>query len=186
MKITETTIKDLLIIEPAVFEDSRGYFFEAFSQKKFADSGLNYTFVQDNESKSDYGVLRGLHYQLEPYAQTKLVRVVKGSVYDVALDLRKNSNTFGQWFGIELSEQNKKQLLIPKGFAHGFVVLANDTIFQYKCDSFYWKEGERGIAYNDPDLKIDWKLDENNILLSEKDKSLPRLKNSEHNFIKGK
>jgi dTDP-4-dehydrorhamnose 3,5-epimerase len=182
MKIIETPIKDLLVIEPTVFEDDRGYFFEAYNKKRFEELGLNYNFVQDNESKSAFGVVRGLHYQLEPYAQTKLVRVLKGSVYDVAVDLRKGSATFGKWFGIELTDKNKKQLLIPKGFAHGFAVLSPDAIFYYKCDQFYNKESEKGIIFNDAVLNIDWKLEEKDILLSDKDKALPLFKNSEHNF----
>jgi len=183
MKIIETPIKDLLIIEPNLFKDDRGYFFESFNQNKFAECGLNYTFVQDNESKSQRGVLRGLHYQLEPYAQTKLVRVLSGKVFDVALDLRKGSQTFGKWFGLELNDDNKLQLLIPKGFAHGFAVLSSEAVFYYKCDNFYNKESEKGIIFNDPQLSIDWKLKENDILLSDKDKMLPLFKQSEHNFI---
>jgi len=183
MKIVETTIKDLVIIEPKVFGDERGYFFEAFNQKKFEDLGLNYNFVQDNESKSSYGVLRGLHYQLEPYAQAKLVRVLSGNVLDVAVDLRKGSPTFGEWFGIELSGENKKQFLIPKGFAHGFVVLSEEAVFQYKCDEFYNPVYERGIIFNDPIINIDWKLTEKDIHLSKKDSELPILSKSESNSI---
>ncbi len=183
MIITPTPIKDLIIIEPKQFSDSRGYFFESFNEKKFAQNGLNYNFVQDNESKSQYGVLRGLHYQLEPYAQSKLVRAISGEVYDIAVDLRKGSDTFGQWFGALLSGENKKQMLIPKGFAHGFVVLSKEAVFSYKCDQYYHKESERGIKYDDPILKIDWKLEKNNIHLSEKDETLPLLNDSEHNFI---
>lgn len=183
MKIIETPIKDLLIIVPNLFKDDRGYFFESFNQNKFAECGINHTFVQDNESKSQFGVLRGLHYQLEPYAQTKLVRVLSGKVFDVALDLRKGSETFGKWFGVELSDENKLQLLIPKGFAHGFVVLSSEAVFYYKCDNFYNKESEKGIIFNDPHLDIDWKLKENDILLSDKDKMLPLMNQSEHNFI---
>lgn len=183
MKIIETTIKDLLIIEPSQFKDHRGYFFESFSQKKFADYGLNYNFVQDNESKSNYGVVRGLHYQLAPYAQAKLVRVIQGCVLDVAVDLRKGSETFGKWVAVELNDENKRQLLIPQGFAHGFAVLSSEAIFSYKCDQFYNKESEKGIIFNDPDLNIDWKLSEKDIHLSDKDRMLPKFKDSEHNFI---
>ncbi|HKM93568.1 MAG TPA: dTDP-4-dehydrorhamnose 3,5-epimerase [Prolixibacteraceae bacterium] len=183
MKIIETPIKNLLIIEPRQFKDDRGYFFESFNQKKFVDFGLNYNFVQDNESKSQYGVIRGLHYQLAPYAQAKLVRAVKGSIYDVAVDLRQGSQTFGNWFGVELNEDNKLQLLIPRGFAHGFAVLSEEAIFSYKCDNIYNKESEKGIIFNDPQLGIDWKLAEKDIHLSDKDNKLPLFINSEHNFI---
>jgi len=183
MKIIETPIKDLLIIEPQVFGDERGYFFESFNQKKFVDSGLNYKFVQDNESMSRYGVLRGLHYQLNPYSQTKLVRVIHGNVFDVAVDIRKESPTFGKWFGVELSGENKRQFLIPQGFAHGFVVLSDTALFQYKCDSYYNPELERGIIFNDPIINIDWKIKEKDIHLSKKDSELPLLMNCENNFI---
>lgn len=183
MKIIDTPIKDLLIIEPKVFGDSRGYFFESFNEKVFEDYGLNYNFVQDNESMSKFGVLRGLHYQLAPYSQAKLVRVVRGSVYDVAVDLRKGSPTYCNWFGVELTEENKKLFLIPEGFAHGFVVLSEEVVFQYKCTDFYHPECERGIIFNDTDLNIDWKLQEKDIHLSKKDSELPILSKSEHNFI---
>lgn len=183
MKIIDTPIKDLLIIEPLVFGDNRGYFFESFNKKVFEDYGLNYNFVQDNESKSKFGVLRGLHYQLEPYAQTKIVRVVKGSVWDVAVDLRKGSPTYCKWFGVELTEENKKQFLIPAGFAHGFAVLSEEAVFQYKCTDYYHPESEGGIIFNDPILNIDWKLTEKDIHLSKKDSELPYLSKSEHNFI---
>jgi dTDP-4-dehydrorhamnose 3,5-epimerase len=183
MKITETDLKDLKIIEPEVFGDNRGYFLEAFNQKKFEDLGLNYNFVQDNESMSTFGVLRGLHYQLDPYSQTKLIRVISGVVFDVAVDLRKGSPTFGKWIGIELSGINKKQFLIPRGFAHGFVVLSKEAVFQYKCDEFYYPEYERGIIFNDPIINIDWKLEEKDIHLSKKDNELPILSRSDYNFI---
>ena len=149
MKIIETFIKGLYIIEPKVFEDQRGYFFESYSSKLFKENGIDIDFVQDNQSKSSFGVIRGLHYQLNPYSQSKLVRVLEGSVYDVAVDLRSNSKTYGQWFGIELSAENKKQLLIPKGFAHGFSVLTKTSVFSYKCDDYYNPDSERGIKYND-------------------------------------
>jgi dTDP-4-dehydrorhamnose 3,5-epimerase len=183
MKVIETNIKDLKIIEPEVFGDHRGYFLEAFNQKKFEDLGLNYNFVQDNESMSTFGVLRGLHYQLGPYSQTKLVRVITGNVFDVAVDIRTGSPTFGKWFGVELSGVNKKQFLIPKGFAHGFVVLSKEAVFQYKCDEFYCPEYERGIIFNDPIINIDWKLEEKDIHLSKKDNELPILSKSDLNFI---
>jgi dTDP-4-dehydrorhamnose 3,5-epimerase len=183
MRVVETPIKDLLIIEPLVFGDDRGYFFESFNQKKFADNRLSYNFVQDNESLSKRGVLRGLHYQLNPYAQTKLVRVVQGTVFDVAVDIRKESPTYGKWFGVELSGENKRQFLIPRGFAHGFVVLSEMAVFQYKCDSFYNPEYDRGIIFNDPFINIDWKIKEKDILLSDKDIKLPVLFKCENNFI---
>ncbi len=183
MKIIETFIKNLVVIEPTVFVDERGYFFESFNEKQFANFGLNYNFIQDNESKSTYGVIRGLHYQLEPYAQAKLVRVLQGCVFDVAVDLRKNSPTFGKWFGQELSSDNKLQLLIPRGFAHGFSVLSETAIFIYKCDGLYNKEAERGININDKFLSIDWKVNINQSIISEKDIKQPLFNNAEYNFI---
>lgn len=182
MNIIETPIPGLLIIEPRVFADERGYFFESFSGLKFENAGLITSFVQDNESKSCRGVIRGLHYQLAPYAQTKLIRVVQGSVYDVAVDLRKGSPTFGQWFGLEISESNKKQFYIPKGFAHGFSVLSETAIFSYKCDEFYHPEAERGIRFDDPALGIDWKLPKEEAIVSGKDQIHPFLANAEMNF----
>ncbi|MCF8361862.1 MAG: dTDP-4-dehydrorhamnose 3,5-epimerase [Prolixibacteraceae bacterium] len=182
MEIENTSIKGLFVIKPKVFEDDRGYFFEAFNQKKFAEKGINYNFVQDNESKSQYGVIRGLHFQDSPHAQAKLVRVLLGKVFDVAVDLRKDSSTFGRWFGVELSAENKYQMLIPRGFAHGFSVLSSEAVFHYKCDNFYNKESERGIRYNDKTLNIDWKLEEKDMVLSEKDKVLPEFEDSIHNF----
>jgi dTDP-4-dehydrorhamnose 3,5-epimerase len=183
MNILETPIKDLYIIEPKIFGDNRGYFFESFNQKVFEDKRLNYKFVQDNESSSGYGVVRGLHYQLAPHAQTKLVRVVFGKVYDVAVDIRKESPTFGKWYGIELSDENKRQFLIPRGFAHGFAVLSENAVFQYKCDAYYEPASERGIIYNDPILNIDWKIAEKDIHLSKKDGELPEFLKCENNFI---
>tara|TARA_R110002049_G_scaffold51245_4_gene145074 strand:- start:13704 stop:14249 length:546 start_codon:yes stop_codon:yes gene_type:complete len=177
MTVKETKLKDCFIIEPKVFNDSRGYFFESFNQNKFnklIDQEVN--FVQDNESFSSIGVLRGLHYQTGEYAQAKLVRVIKGNVLDVAVDIRKDSPTFGQHFSIELSETNKKQLFIPCGFAHGFVVLSDTVIFSYKCDNYYNRESEAGIIYSDKDLNIDWKLDEKEFVISEKDLQLPTFK----------
>lgn len=183
MNVVFTPIKDLLVLEPKIFFDNRGYFFESFSQKQFEDNGLNYTFVQDNESKSEYGVVRGLHFQKAPYSQSKLVRVIEGTVYDVAVDLRKSSPTYGQWFGVELSGENKKQFLIPKGFAHGFSVLSEEVVFAYKCDELYHPESEGGIAFDDPALGIDWKVDLQKIKVSDKDRRNPRLENSDYNFI---
>ncbi len=182
MKIIKTFIPGLVVIEPKVFSDQRGYFFESFNEQTFSESGLNYKFIQDNESKSTYGVIRGLHYQLEPYAQAKLVRVLSGCVLDVAVDLRKGSPTFGKWFGQELSCENKLQLLVPRGFAHGFSVLSETAIFIYKCDSLYNKEAERGIKFDDPFLGIDWKIEENKRIISEKDIFQPLFHNAEKNF----
>ncbi len=184
MKIIETGIPDLFIIEPNVFEDERGYFFESFNEATFDKEGLGkYKFVQDNESKSLYGVIRGLHYQLAPYGQTKLVRVLQGKVFDVAVDIRKNSPSFGKWYGVELSADNKKQFLIPTGFAHGFSVLSESAVFYYKCSSTYNPSAERGINMNDAQLKIDWKLDPQKAIISGKDKILPKFADAEMNFI---
>ncbi len=183
MKIIETTFQGLLIIEPSVFQDERGYFFESFQKKRYRDAGIYSDFVQDNESKSNRGVIRGLHYQLNPHAQAKLVRVVKGIVYDIALDLRKKSPTFGKYFGLELSETNKLQLFIPRGFAHGFSVLSDTAIFSYKCDNYYNGDSERAINVFDSSLNIDWKLNAKEIVVSAKDKLAPDFKNAEMNFI---
>jgi dTDP-4-dehydrorhamnose 3,5-epimerase len=183
MNIVKTRIKDLLILEPRIFADNRGYFFESYNKKKMEDFiGKEYNFVQDNESKSSYGVIRGLHYQLTPYSQAKLVRVLKGKVYDIAVDLRKNSATFGEWVGVELSGENKKQFLIPKDFAHGFSVLSETAILAYKCDEYYHPEAEAGIIYNDLSIGIDWKIPEKDAKLSEKDELLPELKKAKINF----
>lgn len=177
MNIKTTTLEGCFIIEPKVFDDERGSFFESFHQKKFQElTGVKTQFVQDNQSMSQRGVLRGLHFQTGKFAQSKLVRVIKGSVLDVVVDLRKDSSTFGNHFSIILSEKNKLQLFIPKGFAHGFVVLEDDTIFSYKCDNYYNKLAEGGVMYNDPNLDIDWMLEEGEIQLSEKDKKLQRFK----------
>ena len=174
MNVKETKLKGCFILEPKVFEDERGYFYESYNEKTFNDAiGREVVFVQDNESFSTKGVLRGLHFQKGAYAQAKLVRVIKGSVLDVAVDLRKESETYGQYISIDLSEENKKQLYIPRGFAHGFVVLSNTAIFSYKCDNFYNKEAESGIIYNDKHLNIDWKLPEEALILSDKDLKLP-------------
>jgi dTDP-4-dehydrorhamnose 3,5-epimerase len=182
MKITPTILNDLYIIEPAVFADNRGFFYESFSTKKLEEAGLKYNFIQDNHSKSSYGVLRGLHYQNAPFAQAKLVRVVQGSVLDVVVDLRKESSTYLQHFSLELSAENKLQLLIPRGFAHGFVVLSETCEFLYKCDNFYDKASEGGIAYNDASLNIDWKIPAKDIILSAKDEQNPTVNNAFFNF----
>lgn len=177
MKIKETGIKGLLVIEPDVFGDSRGYFMESFSEKKFREeTGMDVTFVQDNESKSSYGVVRGLHFQRPPYSQAKLVRVVSGRAMDVAVDLREGSETYGKHFSIELSGENHLQVFIPKGFAHGFAVLSEEVLFQYKCDEYYAPESEGAVIWNDPDLNIDWKIPHEDVRLSEKDKKHPGLK----------
>lgn len=174
MRINQTPLKDCFIIEPTIFEDERGYFCEKFNEEKFNKlTGLNGHFVQDNVSKSTYGVLRGLHLQKANHAQAKLVSCLEGKVWDVAVDLRKDSPTFGQWFGAELSGENKLQFYVPRGFAHGFSVLTETAVFAYKCDQFYNKESEGGILWNDQELKIDWKLPEVDILLSDKDKIQP-------------
>lgn len=176
MMVTETKLEGCFIIEPKVFNDERGYFLESFNQKVFNELiGEKIRFVQDNESLSSKGVLRGLHYQKGEHAQAKLVRVVKGKVLDVCVDIRKNSPTFGQYVSVELSEENKKQLFIPRGFAHGFVVLSDKALFSYKCDNFYNKESESGIIFNDIDLNINWVLPEEDLIISEKDKNLPAL-----------
>ena len=182
MKIIETPIPGLLILEPRVFADQRGYFLESYNQQKLQEAGISTIFVQDNESKSGRGVIRGLHYQLAPYSQTKLVRVIQGSVYDVAVDCREGSPTFGQSFGLELNEENKLQFYIPKGFAHGFSVLSETAVFSYKCDALYNPSAERGIRYNDPALKINWGIDSSVSVVSGKDMILPLFGNAELNF----
>jgi dTDP-4-dehydrorhamnose 3,5-epimerase len=176
MNIIQTGIEGLLIIEPKVFGDERGYFFESYSERDFTEAVGPVKFVQDNESKSRYGVLRGLHFQKEPYAQAKLVRVVSGAVLDVAVDLRKGSPTFGRHFSVELTGENHRQFFIPKGFAHGFCVLSEEVVFQYKCDEFYHPEAEGGIAWNDPDLAIDWRIPASDLILSPKDQRHPSFK----------
>lgn len=182
MKITETGFAGLKIIKPAVYRDNRGYFFESFNLGKLNEAGILFNPVQDNESKSSYGVVRGLHYQLNPYAQSKLVRVIEGKIFDVALDIRKNSPTFGKWFGIELNSETKEQLLIPAGFAHGFSVLSETAVILYKCDNYYNPQSERGIAVNDPQLAIDWKLGALTPVRSEKDLKHPFINDAEMNF----
>jgi dTDP-4-dehydrorhamnose 3,5-epimerase len=176
MNIIETEIQGVYIIEPKVFGDSRGYFFESYSRREFEAKVGPVEFVQDNESKSCYGVVRGLHFQKPPHAQAKLVRVVKGKVLDVAVDLRKDSPTYGRHVSVELSEDNRRQVFIPKGFAHGFSVLSEEAVFQYKCDDYYAPETECAIAWNDPELNIDWRIPADQVILSEKDKRHPELK----------
>ena len=183
MNVIKTNIPDLLLIEPKIFPDQRGYFFESYNKAEFEKHNLYYDFVQDNESMSSYGVVRGLHYQLAPYSQAKLIRVIKGSILDVAVDLRKNSATFGKYLGFEISADNKRQLLIPRGFAHGFSVLSKEVLFLYKCDNPYHPEADRGINFNDPSLNINWGISAEDAIISAKDKVLPNLKDAEMNFI---
>ena len=178
MNIIETSIEGVVIIEPRVFKDTRGYFFESFNRKEFEEKVCHTQFVQDNESKSCYGVIRGLHFQKPPFAQSKLVRVVKGAVLDVAVDIRKGSSTFGHHVAVELTEENHRQLFIPRGFAHGFSVLTDEVIFQYKCDNFYAPQSEGALAWDDPDLGIDWRVPANEIVLSEKDNHHELLKDA--------
>ena len=175
MKVIRTKIEGVVIIEPQVFFDGRGYFFESFSQQRFNELVSPTVFVQDNESQSTYGVLRGLHFQKSPFAQAKLVRVVKGEVLDVAVDLREGSPTFGQYESVILNGENKRQFFIPRGFAHGFAVLSEEAIFQYKCDNYYAPESEGSVRWNDPTIGIDWRLPDEVIQLSEKDKKAPLL-----------
>ena len=175
MEVIKTNIVDLVIIEPKVFGDNRGYFFESFSERDFNSQVREVKFVQDNESKSKYGVVRGLHFQKGEYAQAKLVHVAKGRILDVAVDIQTNSPTFGQYVATELSDQNHRQLYIPKGYAHGFSVLSDEAIFQYKCDNYYEPKAEGGVLWNDPQIGIDWQLPEADITLSEKDKKHPLL-----------
>ena len=176
MRVLNTDIEGVVIVEPKVFGDERGYFMESFSERDFeVHTGLNVRFVQDNESCSKRGVLRGLHFQKEPYAQAQLVRVVRGRVLDVAVDIRPASPTFGKYVMTELSGDNHRQMFIPKGFAHGYVVLEDDTVFQYKCDEYYHPEAEGGIAWNDPQIGIEWPIAEGEVILSEKDKNRPLL-----------
>lgn len=182
MPFHKTDIPDLLIFEPKVFEDSRGYFFEAYNEQAFRSEGIDLRFVQDNQSKSSYGVIRGLHYQLNPHAQFKLVRVLQGAILDVAVDIRKGSPSFGKVFSINLSEENKKQLLIPAGFAHGFSVLSETAVVLYKCDAIYDKDSETGIRYNDPSLNIDWKIVPGKEIVSEKDAQQPLFEDCRNNF----
>ena len=182
MEVIKTAIDGVLILEPRIFKDARGYFFESFSSREFEEKVCKTTFVQDNESFSGYGVVRGLHFQKPPFTQSKIVRVIKGSVLDVAVDIRKGSPTFGQHVAVELTGENHRQVFIPRGFAHGFAVLSDEVLFQYKCDNFYAPQSEGGIAWNDPDLNIDWRIPKDKIILSEKDKIHPILKEHETVF----
>ncbi len=186
MKFIKTDISDIIIIEPIVFSDDRGYFVETYREDKLEEAiGHSIDFVQDNESKSSYGVLRGLHFQLPPFAQSKLVRVIKGKILDVAVDIRKGSLTFGKSVSVELSEENKRMVFIPRGFAHGFVVLSEEAIFSYKVDNYYSKESDRGIAFNDPALNIDWHIDAGDLQLSAKDQIQPLLADADRLFDYG-
>lgn len=183
MKFIKADIPDIMIIEPIVFSDDRGYFEETYRKDKLEEAiGYSIDFVQDNESKSSYGVLRGLHFQFPPYAQSKLVRVIKGKILDVAVDIRKGSPTFGKHVSIELSEENKRMVFIPRGFAHGFVVLSDEAIFSYKVDNYYSKENDCGIAYDDPSLGIDWRIDTDSLKLSEKDQAQQLLSDADRLF----
>ena len=174
MQIIDTPLEGLKVIEPNVFRDERGYFFESYNKNTFPYSD-QYDWVQDNESMSSKGVLRGLHYQTGKMAQAKLVRSVTGDIYDVAVDIRTDSDTYGQWYGVMITSENKRQLLIPRGFAHGFLVMSDMAIFAYKCDNYYHKESEGGIIYNDPQIAIDWPIGDDQLILSEKDRILPSL-----------
>lgn len=182
MQVIPTAIEGVVVIEPDLFGDERGYFFESFSERRFCEQVRSVRFVQDNESKSSYGVLRGLHFQKPPHAQSKLVRVIKGRVLDVAVDIRRGSPTFGQHVAVELTEENHRQFFIPRGFAHGFSVLSDEAIFQYKCDNYYAPQSEGAIAWDDPDLAIDWRIPADKVLLSEKDRHHPRLNEAEWLF----
>ena len=176
MEIVHTPIKDLLVIKPDVFNDNRGYFFETYNKVRYNEAGILQNFIQDNISKSSYGVVRGLHFQKGEYSQSKLDQVMVGKVWDVAVDLRKGSPTFGQWYGAELSAENHHQFLLPRGFAHGFSVLSKEAIFMYKCDNAYNKESEGGLMYNDPTINVDWRINEGEAIISEKDTVLPSFK----------
>ena len=183
MPIIKTKFPGLLIFEPKIWADDRGYFFESYNEKTFSSESVEINFVQDNQSSSVYGVIRGLHYQLNPYAQTKLIRVLSGSILDVAVDIRKNSPTYGKAYIIKLSAENKKQLLVPKGFAHGYSVISDTAEVFYKCDEYYNKESEGGISYNDSTLNIDWGVDKNKAIISEKDLKHPGLNECKNNFV---
>lgn len=182
MNVLKTEIPGLLVIEPKVYQDARGYFFESYNQEAFFKAGIFEKWVQDNQSRSVFGVVRGLHYQLEPFAQTKLVRVIEGEIYDVAVDIRKGSPTYKKWYGIKLSASNFRQLYIPKGFAHGFSVLSPSAIVLYKCDVLYNPSMERGIFSNDPELEINWQIPFEQVILSDKDRKLPLFREAENNF----
>ena len=184
MNVIKTELEGVFIIEPKVFGDDRGYFFESYNAREFSEkTGINITFLQDNESKSHYGVLRGLHFQQPPYTQSKLVRVVSGKVMDVAVDIRKGSPTYGKYVMCELTGDNHRQFFIPKGMAHGFVVLSDEAVFQYKCDEFYHPEAEGAVAWNDPDIDIPWPINREKVILSEKDKNHPNLKKIGSPFV---
>lgn len=182
MEVIKTEIDGVVIIEPRIFKDDRGYFYESFSQREFEEKVCQTTFVQDNQSKSSYGVLRGLHFQKPPYSQSKLVRCIKGAVLDVAVDIRKGSPTFGKYVAVELTEDNHRQFFVPRGFAHGFAVLTPEAVFQYKCDNFYNKESEGSVAWNDPQLAIDWRIPADKVLLSEKDKLSKNIADADYLF----
>ena len=182
MEVIKTELEGVVILEPRLFKDDRGYFFESFSQREFDEKVRPVKFVQDNESKSVYGVLRGLHFQKLPFAQSKLVRVIQGAVLDVAVDIRVGSPTYGKHVAVELTAENHRQLFIPRGFAHGFSVLTDEVVFQYKCDNFYAPQSEGAIAWNDPALEIDWRIPEASVILSEKDKHHPLLKDLPETF----
>jgi len=183
MNVINTEFPGLMIIEPKVFGDDRGYFFESYNEKLMLNAGIQTVFIQDNQSFSKYGVIRGLHFQRNPYAQTKLIRVIEGTIFDVALDLRKGSPTFGKWFGLEISAENKQQVYIPQGFAHGFSVLSQQAIILYKCDNLYNPLSEGGVLYNDPALGIDWKVDAAKAIVSDKDKILPTFEQVQTYFV---
>ena len=182
MEVIKTDIEGVVIIEPRIFKDERGYFYESFSQREFEEKVCRTTFVQDNQSKSSYGVVRGLHFQKSTCSQSKLVRCIKGAVLDVAVDIRKGSPTFGKHVAVELSEENHRQLFIPRGFAHGFAVLTPEAVFQYKCDNYYNKESEGAIAWNDPQLAIDWRIPADKVLLSEKDRNSRSIADADYLF----
>jgi dTDP-4-dehydrorhamnose 3,5-epimerase len=183
MPFITTPFPDLLVFEPKVFEDNRGYFFESYNQQVFSSEGIQINFVQDNQAKSSFGVVRGLHFQLNPHSQTKLLRVLSGEIIDAVVDIRKGSPTYGKAYTILLSADNKKQLLVPKGFAHGYSVISETAEVFYKCDEFYHKETEGGIAWNDPSLEIDWQVPADKIIVSDKDKVYPLLESATHNFV---
>lgn len=182
MQFQETEFPGLIIIQPDIFKDNRGYFFESYNQKNFSKGNVNYNFLQDNQARSTYGIIRGLHYQLEPHAQTKLIRALSGTILDVVVDLRKGSPTFHKVFSIELSDQNKTQLLIPRGFAHGYSVLSEVAEVFYKCDAYYHKDSEAGVLWNDATLQIDWKVPADKVVVSEKDTLHPVIDNCKNNF----
>jgi dTDP-4-dehydrorhamnose 3,5-epimerase len=182
MKIIETGFDGLFLLQPEVYSDSRGYFFESYRHENFSKAGIVFAPVQDNESRSVKGVIRGLHYQLNPFAQAKLIRVVLGKIYDVAVDLRRNSQTYGKWYGTDLDSENKTQFFIPRGFAHGFSVLSDTVVIQYKCDNLYNPQSERGITLNDPELNIDWKIGDLTPIISDKDLKHPSFLEAENNF----